>query len=110
MERDRHPSGIRRQCIAALDLAGFAAAALTHARVPDEDARLFANGLAQAERWGHESHGVMRLSSYLRRLASAVIHAVTEIRVISESGAVAVWDGNDGIGQVIAAPVIHSHG
>lgn len=103
MERDGHATAKRLRRIAAADLADFAAAALSRAGVPDEDARLVADSLVQAELWGHESHGVMRLSSYLKRLASAVMRAVTEIQVISEYGAVAVWDGGDGLGQVIAA-------
>ena len=103
MEFERRGSANRRHRIAAGNLAGFAAAALSSAGVPDEDARLVADSLVQADLWGHESHGVMRLSSCLKRLASAVMRAVTEVRVISEYGAVAVWDGGDGLGQVIAA-------
>jgi LDH2 family malate/lactate/ureidoglycolate dehydrogenase len=108
MERERHAIGKQRQRIAAGDLMDFAAAALHSAGVPIEDARLVADSLVQADLWGHESHGVMRLSTYLKRLASAVMRAVTEARVISESGAVAVWDGGDGLGQVIATRAMQS--
>ena len=103
METSGQASAQRLRCILAADLAGFASAALSSAGVPDEDARLVADSLVQADLWGHESHGVLRLSSYLKRLASAVMRAVTDIQVISECGAVAVWDGGDGLGQVIAA-------
>jgi LDH2 family malate/lactate/ureidoglycolate dehydrogenase len=103
MDRERNAIGNRGQRLAAADLAGFAAAVLSAEGVPEDDARLVADSLVQADMWGHESHGVMRLSSYLKRLAGAVMQPVTEVRVISECGAVAVWDGGDGIGQVIAA-------
>jgi len=103
MKRDRHITGNRRQRLAAADLTDFVAAVLNAEGVPDEDARLVADSLVRADMWGHESHGVMRLPSYLKRLAGAVMRPVTEVRVVSERGAVAVWDGGDGIGQVIAA-------
>jgi LDH2 family malate/lactate/ureidoglycolate dehydrogenase len=49
------------------------------------------------------SHGVLRLPWYAARLRSGVMHAVTEPELLTDAGAIAVLDGHDGVGQVIAA-------
>ena len=36
--------------------------------MPEADARLVADTLVQADLWGHQSHGVLRLGWYLERL------------------------------------------
>ncbi len=84
-------------------LCDFSAEVLAHYGVPESDARLFADSLVQADSWGHQSHGVLRLSWYAARLASGVMRAITVPEVISDHGAVEVIDGRDGIGQVLAA-------
>ncbi len=42
----------------------------------DTDARLVADTLVQADLWGHQSHGVLRLPWYLTRLKAGVCTAV----------------------------------
>ena len=73
------------------------------AGVPDADAQLVADSLVQADLWGHQSHGVLRTGWYLARLRSGVMKACTQPRLAVDAGAVAVIDGDDGIGQVLAA-------
>ena len=46
-------------------LLAFAAAVYEEAGMPAEDARLAADTLVQADLWGHQSHGVLRLSWYV---------------------------------------------
>ena len=70
--------------------------------VPEADAALIADSLVQADLWGHQSHGVMRLPWYARRLQSGVMRSVTEPTTVVGAGAVTVIDGCDGIGQVLA--------
>jgi len=84
-------------------LIAFGAAVLGTLGVPAHDARLVADSLVQADRWGHQSHGLMRLPWYARRLQSGAMPAVTQARTVLDSGAVVVIDGGDGIGQVLAA-------
>lgn len=84
-------------------LAAFAARVLVQHGVPQSDADLFADSLIQADLWGHQSHGVLRLSWYVDRLESGVMRAVTQPDVLSEHGAVRLIDGKDGVGQVLAA-------
>jgi len=74
----------------------------THAGLPAADAALLANSLVQADLWNHQSHGVLRMRWYLERLKAGVVSPVTAVEVVRDRGAVAVLDGRDGVGQVIA--------
>ena len=84
-------------------LLDFAAAVYRHAGMSEADAKLAADTLVQADLWGHQSHGVMRLSWYTGRLKAGVCdpRAVPELAV--DAGAIAVLDGKDGMGQVTTA-------
>jgi len=70
--------------------------------VPDADSQLIANTLVQADLWGHQSHGVLRTSWYVERLRHGVMSPATAIDVIRDKGCIAVIDGKDGVGQVVA--------
>ena len=83
-------------------LVKFSSTAYQALGVPEADANLLANTLIQADLWGHQSHGVMRTFWYGLRLQSGATKAVTKIEQIVDGGAIAVIDGHDGIGQVIA--------
>ncbi|MDH3241959.1 MAG: Ldh family oxidoreductase [Alphaproteobacteria bacterium] len=84
-------------------LRDFAEQVLAHYGVPGPDARMFADSLVQADLWGHQSHGVLRLPWYAARLETGAMRAVTAPRVDVDQGAVEVIDGGDGIGQMLAA-------
>jgi LDH2 family malate/lactate/ureidoglycolate dehydrogenase len=84
-------------------LTDFTAAVLAAVGVPDADARLVADSLVTADLWGHQSHGVMRLSWYVNRIWAGVMRAVTAPETVSDTGPLAVVDGHDGVGQVLAA-------
>ena len=71
--------------------------------MPPEDARLVADTLVQADLWGHQSHGVLRLPWYLARLKAGVCTAVAAPSFVVDAGAVAVIDGGDAMGQVLTA-------
>ncbi len=92
-----------QQTIAAECLATFAIAVYKALGMPDNDAALLADTLVQADLWGHQSHGVMRTFWYAKRIQSGATKAVTAPELVSDMGAVVVLDGNDGVGQVIAA-------
>jgi LDH2 family malate/lactate/ureidoglycolate dehydrogenase len=88
--------------INAADLSEFAAAVYGDAGMPDEDARLVADTLVQADLWGHQSHGVLRLGWYLDRIRNGVMTPVTDPEFEVDAGAVAVINGHHGVGQVLA--------
>ena len=65
------------------------------------DAALVADSLVQADLWGHQSHGLLRLPWYAARIRSGAMTAVTDPAVLADTGALVLLDGRDGIGQVL---------
>ena len=82
-------------------LIEFGTAVYAGAGVPEADARLLADTLVQADLWGHQSHGVLRLGWYLERIQNGVMKPVTEPEFVVDAGAIALLDGHDGVGQVL---------
>jgi LDH2 family malate/lactate/ureidoglycolate dehydrogenase len=91
----------RGRCISADPLRDFATAVYMSVGMPVADARLAADSLVQADLWGHQSHGVMRLSWYAARLKAGVCDPVAKPKFVADVGAVAVIDGHDAMGQVL---------
>jgi LDH2 family malate/lactate/ureidoglycolate dehydrogenase len=69
--------------------------------MPQEDADYSARSIVQSNLWGVDSHGVLRLPIYAKRLQNGAIKAAPDIRVIREFGAVARLDGDNGMGYVV---------
>lgn len=88
--------------LSAEALKDFACAVYQQAGVPPADADLAADALLQADLWGHQSHGLLRLGWYYARLRSGAMKGVTRLQTVIDAGAVSVLDGNDGVGPVIA--------
>ncbi|WP_426958348.1 Ldh family oxidoreductase [Muricoccus radiodurans] len=83
-------------------LRGFVASLYVAAGLPDDHAAFVAETLVRADMWGHSSHGVMRAPWYLDRVKTGVMRPVTTAERVVDAGAIAVVDGHDGVGQVIA--------
>jgi LDH2 family malate/lactate/ureidoglycolate dehydrogenase len=84
-------------------LLDFATAVYRQTGMPEADARLVADTLVQADLWGHQSHGVMRLGWYHARLKAGVCEPVARPELVVDAGAIAVIDGHDAMGQVLTA-------
>jgi LDH2 family malate/lactate/ureidoglycolate dehydrogenase len=84
-------------------LLDFATAVYRQAGMPEADARLVADTLVQADLWGHQSHGVMRLGWYRARLTTGVCAPAARPELLVDAGAIAVIDGHDAMGQVATA-------
>src|SRR4051812_40634437 len=69
--------------------------------VPEVDAAPGADSLVQADLWGPQSHGLLRLPWYAARLRSGAMRALTDPAVLSDTGPLVLLDGRDGIGQVL---------
>jgi LDH2 family malate/lactate/ureidoglycolate dehydrogenase len=82
-------------------LVDFATAVYAGEGVPEPDARLLADTLVQADLWGHQSHGVLRLGWYFERLRNGVMKRVTQPEFVTDAGAIALIVGHDGVGQVL---------
>lgn len=91
------------QRFAADQLAAFAVSAYSALGLPRQDAELLADTLVQADLWGHTSHGVMRTFWYAARIRSGAMTCETKPELVVDGGAIAVVDGLDGVGQVIAS-------
>src|SRR4029453_2963355 len=85
--------------IAPETLREFGARVLASLGVPATDGALVADSLVQADLWGHQSHGFLRLPWYAARLRSGVMRAVSDPVVLSDTGPLLLLDGRDGIGQ-----------
>lgn len=71
--------------------------------VPASDAAICAEVLIESDKRGIDSHGVGRFKPiYIDRIKAGLQSAVTKIDIIRESKTTAVFDGNNGMGQVIA--------
>ena len=84
-------------------LLDFATAVYVRTGMPATDARLAADTLVQADLWGHQSHGVLRLSWYVARLLAGICEPVANPELVVDAGAIAVIDGKDAMGQVLTA-------
>lgn len=71
--------------------------------VPDDDAGIITDVLVQADKFGIDSHGIGRLKPiYIDRIDAEILSPVTNIEVLKDEGAIAVLDGNNGMGHVVA--------
>jgi len=77
------------------------AAIFARAGCRDEEARTVARHLVEANLVGHDSHGVIRVPSYIDWLRKDMVRANQSARIVFETDTVAVIDGQFGFGQVI---------
>ncbi len=68
----------------------------------DEDATIAAKALLSADLRGVDSHGVARLSGYVRLWEVERVNSTPSIKVIHETPSTAVVDGDRGLGLVVA--------
>jgi len=68
----------------------------------DADATLATKVLISADLRGIDSHGVARLSGYVRLFEAGRINTKPNIRIVHESPSTAVVDGDAGLGLVVA--------
>lgn len=69
---------------------------------PAEQAANAAKVLLSADLRGVDSHGVARLSGYVRLWEAKRVNAVPDLKIIHESPSTAVVDGDSGLGLVVA--------
>src|SRR3982751_6642443 len=73
-----------------------------HIGCNDEDAATATKALLAADIRGIDSHGVARLSGYVRLWEAKRINATPQIKVVHETPSTALVDGDSGLGLVIA--------
>jgi LDH2 family malate/lactate/ureidoglycolate dehydrogenase len=87
--------------IPAADVEAFVLSVCTAVAMPDEDARMMAVALVDAELRGVSSHGCARLPAYARALAQKIINPAPAPTRIRGGAAVEVLDGDNGLGIVL---------
>lgn len=68
----------------------------------ERDAATAADSLLIADLRGVDSHGVARLSGYVRLWQAKRINAIAEIKIVHQTPSTAVVDGDKGLGLVVA--------
>lgn len=68
----------------------------------DEACRKVAGALVDADREGRASHGVMMVPLYVERIRQGSVSTLAAARMVQDSGAVVVMDGQHALGQLTA--------
>ncbi len=95
-----HASGTER-AVGARKLEVYTAEIFQRAGVPKDEAERVADALVSADARGMASHGVMRIPMYLKKVRAGGFKSGTKGKVLRETAATMLLDGEDGIGQVI---------
>src|SRR5215475_2104824 len=85
----------------ASDLETFVARALTAAGLPKSDAEQVARLMILADLRGSDGHGIFRLPQYVRRIRAGGVNVRPNIRVLQETDAIAMVDGDNGMGHLV---------
>lgn len=87
-------------------LRAFIARALQCTGLPEGDADKVARLMAQADLQGSDGHGVIRLPQYVKRIRAGGINTHPDIRVVQERAAMAVVDGDNGMGHLVVSRAV----
>ncbi len=87
-------------------LRAFIAEGLARAGLPAEDAGKVATLMAQADLQGSDGHGVIRLPQYVRRIQAGGINLRPQFKVVEERAAMAVLDGDNGMGHLVMSHAV----
>ena len=69
--------------------------------VCEEEARITAGMLVEADQRGVNSHGILCTARYVRLIREGKMRPNMSVKVLKDNGTVAVWDGNRSSGQVL---------
>ena len=70
------------------------------------EAEVVTRSMVDANRVGHDSHGVIHLAKYVRELEDGLIQPGAPTETLHESASISVLDGNWGFGPVIATRAV----
>ncbi|HEY9007317.1 MAG TPA: Ldh family oxidoreductase [Ohtaekwangia sp.] len=83
-------------------LQAFTHAIFKHIGCSEKEATLATEVLLHADLRGIDSHGIARLSGYVRLWEAKRVNAQPDVRIVHESPSTAVVDGGSGLGLVVA--------
>jgi len=67
----------------------------------EKDAAFHAQALVQTNLWGVDSHGVLRVPIYIKRLRSGVVNPRPQIETIRSAKSLEILDGDNGPGFIV---------
>jgi L-2-hydroxycarboxylate dehydrogenase (NAD+) len=82
-------------------LRAFIQRALECVGIPTNHAAICAELMARADLNGSDGHGVFRLPQYVRRILGGAVNIRPNVRIVREAAAMAVVDGDNGMGHVV---------
>ncbi len=92
--------------VSQVALQRFIEAVFVNEGLPPADAATVAGLMAEADLQGSDGHGVIRLLPYLKRLRAGGINKHPDIRVVHERAAMAVVDGDNGMGHLVVTRAV----
>jgi L-2-hydroxycarboxylate dehydrogenase (NAD+) len=95
----RMPNDVPR--VPADRLAAFIVRAFTAAGLPADDAQTLADLMVEADLRGSDTHGVIRLPLYVRRIRAGGVNPKPDIHIVSDRPAAALIDGDNGMGHLV---------
>lgn len=85
----------------AAALEDFITRSFTAVGMPEADARTTASLMVEADLLGSDAHGIFRLAQYVRRIREGGINLRPSIRVLRETAATALLDGDNAMGHLV---------
>jgi LDH2 family malate/lactate/ureidoglycolate dehydrogenase len=85
----------------ATSLERFVTDLFRNVGMEEKDAVFSANALVRTNLWGIDSHGVLRLPIYIKRLRSGAVKVKPDIKAIKGAQALELLHGDDGLGFVV---------
>jgi L-2-hydroxycarboxylate dehydrogenase (NAD+) len=89
--------------VSAANLEAFITRAFVACGFPGADAAKIAHLMTEADIRGSEGHGVFRLPHYAKRIRAGGMNLRPDIKVVSERKAMALLDGDNGMGHLVMA-------
>lgn len=86
--------------VAAAQLKAFTTQVFGHFGVPSGQGETVAGLMVEADLLGHETHGLFRLRQYMNRLRDGGYNPAPAIKVLTETPAIALIDGDNGLGHL----------
>ena len=93
--------------IAGDRLAAFIIRALGAAGLAQQDAEIVAGLMVEADLRGSDTHGVIRLPLYVRRIRAGGVNAKPNIRVVNDRPSAALIDGDNAMGHLVMRRAAH---
>jgi L-2-hydroxycarboxylate dehydrogenase (NAD+) len=88
-------------------IAAFVTRAFVAAGLPKIDAEIVAGLMVEADLRGSDTHGVIRLPLYVRRIRAGGVNAKPNIRIVSDRPSAALIDGDNAMGHLVMRRAAH---